>query len=439
MDKILVKLSLILIFIAICFYSCKDTFDAKPKIINIGRGWANNSINAVIFRSNSLVTFKDYQVAAFYDGTGNVILAKRKSGSEKWSIRKTKFKGDVTDAHKCISIMIDGDGYLHMSWNQHNNALHYCRSKNPDGLELSEKIPMTGINEQNVTYPQFFKFPDGNLIFLYRDGSSGNGNLVINYYETENKTWKNLHRNLIDGEEERNSYWQTTIDNRGTIHISWVWRETPDVATNHDICYAKSTDGGKSWIKSNGENYILPITAESAEYIARISQNHELINQTSMCTDNEGNPYIAGYWTPEGSNTPQYHLVYYEETKWKIKQISERTTSFSLSGEGTKRIPLSRPQILVDNNRVEYLIFRDSERSNRVSVSICKNLEKNNWIVRDLTSFPVGMWEPTYDTELWKNKKKLDLFVQNVGQGDAEALERLSPQKVSILEWYPDY
>jgi hypothetical protein len=68
---------------------------------------------------------------------------------------------------------------------------------------------------------------------------------------------------------------------------TWVWRETWDVATNHDICYAKSVDGGKTWQKSGGEKYELPITAASAEYACRVPQKSELINQTSMCVDSK--------------------------------------------------------------------------------------------------------------------------------------------------------
>jgi len=74
-------------------------------------------------------------------------------------------------------------------------------------------------------------------------------------------------------------------DTQGAIHISWVWRETGDVATNHDIGYAKSTDRGRTWQKTNGDIYELPITAGNAEYAARIPQRSELINTTSMCAD----------------------------------------------------------------------------------------------------------------------------------------------------------
>jgi hypothetical protein len=232
-----------------------------------------------------------------------------------------------------------------------------------------------------------------------------------------------------------------TTDIRGAIHLSWVWRETPDVATNHDLCYAKSTDGGKSWQKSSGEKYQLPITAKSAEYVWRIPQGSELINQTSMCADAEGKPYIATYWRPQGTEVPQYHLIYQEGGNWRLSQVSQRRTPFSLSGGGTRRIPISRPQVVVRSSGAKteaLVIFRDSERGNRVSVASCADLRRGLWATQDLTREAVGMWEPTYDHRLWNQQKKLHLFVQNVGQGQGdERLEEIPPQMVYILEWLP--
>src|SRR5437773_855659 len=138
----------------------------------------------------------------------------------------------------------------------------------------------------------------------HRDASSGNGNLVVNHHDTKAKTWSQMYANLISGEHARNAYWQACVDGRGSIHISWVWRESGDVATNHDLCYARSDDGGKIWKKSDGSDYALPITASTAEIALGIPQKHELINQTSMCTDDEGHPMIATYFRPEGQPVP---------------------------------------------------------------------------------------------------------------------------------------
>ncbi|MBN1517646.1 BNR-4 repeat-containing protein [Candidatus Sumerlaeota bacterium] len=419
-------------------------------MLPIMEGWARNSVNGVIFRKNSIVTYRDTQYVAFYDAQGRVVLAKRTLGAVDWEIRvtqyaweirTTEYTGNTKDAHNTICIMADGEGYLHMAWDQHNNSLHYCRSVSPGSLELTNKLSMTGRKEDKVTYPEFYRLLNGDLLFFYRDGSSGNGNLMINYYDTARKNWMQLHDGLISGEGRRNAYWQTAIDTNGLIHLSWVWRETSDVATNHDICYARSTDGGITWEQSTGERYFLPITAGTAEYACRIPTNSELINQTSMCADTEGRPYIATYWRPQDTRVPQYFLVYHDGRDWRSSQVSQRYTPFTLKGAGSKRIPISRPQIVaktIGDTQKAYMIFRDIERGNRVSVAICDDLSGKQWLFADLTTESVGLWEPSYDTELWNLTKDLHIFVQNVGQGDGETLENVAPQMVNILEWRPE-
>ncbi len=406
-------------------------------LVSVADGWANNSVNATVFRKNSLVTHNEFQFIAFYNPEGKLVLGKRNIADMEWLLKETPYKGNVNDAHNIISIMVDGDGYLHVSWDHHGHPLRYAKGIAPLSLELGEKQPMTGLNESNVTYPEFFRLPDGNLLFMYRDGQSGNGNLILNRYDVATKSWTQLQKNLIDGENKRNAYWQACVDNQGVIHLSWVWRETWDVATNHDLCYARSLNGGKTWENSKGEKYILPINASTAEYALRIPQNSELINQTSMTADQNGNPYIASYWREQNSDIPQYHIVYHDGEKWNDRNLNFRKTPFSLKGGGTKSIPVSRPQVVVeskkDKNKV-ILIFRDEERNNRVSIAVSKDINKDSWKIEDLTSFSVGSWEPSYDTELWQKKQKMNIFVQNVVQVDGEGKANIDPQPVYVLE-----
>lgn len=407
------------------------------RIIPASFGWANNSVNTVVFRKNSLCTFKNTQYISYYNKEGFVVLGKRKLTGSKWELKVTDLKGDVTDAHRSISIMTDGDGYLHLSWNHHGNTLLYCKSVAPGSLQMSKELSMTGSFEKNVTYPEFYSIPDGNLFFLYRDGQSGQGNLVINYYTTKTKQWKQLHSNLIDGEKERNAYWQTCVDKKGIIHISWVWRESSDVASNHDMCYARSTDGGVTWENSKEEKYSLPITATTAEYVCRIPQKSELINQTSMYATDDGIPFIASYWKEKGDAVPQYHIIYNTNNQWQVQSLGFRKTNFSLSGTGTKRIPVSRPQVIAwkkNGKKCVAVIFRDEELGNKVSVAMSIDMAANKWRITDLTSESAGSWEPTYDTELWNTKKKLNLFVQYTEQKDGEGKASIAPQLVKVIE-----
>jgi hypothetical protein len=430
----------VIFFLLALFPVLAQKTPGQVSINTITNGWANNSVNVVVFRKNSLVTHKGFQYTAFYDENRFVVLAKRPSGSKTWQIKKTVYQGNAADAHNTISIMVDGNGYLHLAWDHHNNPLRYCRSRTPGSLELTEKMPMTGRAEEKVSYPEFYKLPGGDLLFFYRDGGSGQGNLVINRYDARSSTWTQLHNNLIDGEKKRNAYWQACVDARGTIHISWVWRESPDVASNHDMCYARSTDGGKTWEKSSGEKYTLPVNAATAEYVCRIPEKSELINQTSMFADATGNPYIATYWREAGSTVPQYHLVFKSGQEWKTQDLGFRKTPFSLSGAGSKRIPIARPQIVAwQKGKVlsAALIFRDEERGSKVSVAIANDLTSGKWKISDLSDHSVGSWEPTYDTELWKEKGILNLFLQNVEQVDGEGKADIPPQAVEVLEWKP--
>jgi hypothetical protein len=408
--------------------------------VDVAPGWASNSVNAVVFRKNALLTHGDNQFVAFYDQDRYAVLGKRRLGSAHWELKRTVYRGNAADAHNSISIMVDGAGFLHMAWDHHNHALRYARGVAPGSLDLGGKVAMVGRDESSVSYPEFYRLPDGNLLFLYRNGASGKGDLVINRYDAGIGLWSRVHDNVISGEGQRNAYWQAVVDLRGTLHLSWVWRESPDVASNHDMAYARSRDGGLTWERTSGQRYALPITAASAEYAARIAQRSELINQTSMAADREGNPYIASYWRPQGTQVPQYHVLYHTGGSWKQLPLAFRTAPFTLSGQGTKAIPIARPQLVLDQRAARpsgVLVFRDHERGSKVSVVRIDDFANARWSVRDLAPESVGAWEPSFDSELWRRQGELHLFVQDVRQADAENIVSGAPAMVRVLEWTP--
>jgi hypothetical protein len=193
-------------------------------LVPIGPGYAKTCVNAVIFRRNSVITHGETQYAAYYNAQGQAVLAKRILGSDQWQKRVTRYRGNVRDAHNSISIAVDGDGYLHMAWDHHGHPLRYCRSVEPGALELTDKMnpeDAPGAPAQNprtwrVTYPEFYRVPDGNLLLLFRHGASGRGNLVIYRYDLETRRWTLVHENVIDGQGQRNAYWQACTDTRGT-------------------------------------------------------------------------------------------------------------------------------------------------------------------------------------------------------------------------------
>lgn len=393
----------------------------EPRLTPVGEGYCRTSVNAAVFRGSSIVSNDSVQYVSYYDSDGYVVIGKRRLDSDSWIIKRSQYQGNVKDGHNVISIGLDGKGFLHVSFDHHGHPLKYCRSVSSGSMDLGELEPMTGRDEKDVTYPEFYTMPDGDLLFAYRSGASGRGNLVLNRYDTKKGEWRRIQDVLIDGENERNAYWQLYVDRKGVIHLSWVWRETWLVETNHDLCYAVSKDGGTTWQRSDGTRYNLPIVMKDAEIAWHIPQNSELINQTSMTADKKGRPYIATYWRDENDSIPQYRLVWHDGKKWDMSVVGNRKTPFSLSGGGTKMIPISRPRIASDG-KAAYYIFRDSERGSKISVAHTLKLGKAPWRIEDVTDFSVDAWEPTFDINAWNKRNKLNIFVQEVHQGDGESL-----------------
>ena len=78
---------------------------------------------------------------------------------------------------------------------------------------------MIGNEEEDVTYPEFHLLADGGLLFVYRSGASGRGNMVMNRYDVKSRKWERVQDVLVDGENKRNAYWQLYVDQSGTIHL----------------------------------------------------------------------------------------------------------------------------------------------------------------------------------------------------------------------------
>jgi hypothetical protein len=410
----------------------------RVSISELGPGWARSSVNAVIFRTASIASHGGIQYAAYYDDSAHVVLAMRRIGSPRWTVARTPYSNDVTDAHNAIGIAVDGRGVLHVAWAEHDRALHYARAVRAGSLTLGAAEPMTGRREERVTYPQFYTLAGGDLLFVYRDGQSGRGDVLLDRYDVRARTWRVLQHPLIAGEGRRSAYVnQLAIDVRGGWHLSWVWRDSPDVATNHDVLYAYSSDEGRSWRRSSGDAYTLPITASTAEVAWAVPQGSELINQTSAATDARERPVIATYWRDMGSEVPQLRIVWHDGTRWRSSRVGERTLAFRLSGGGTKRIPLSRPQVLVSRTGEVLVVYRDEERGGGISVARSTVQSRDRWTTAALWPFAVGQWEPTYDLDRWRREGRLSLLVQRVGQGDGESLEDIDPQPVSVLDWAP--
>lgn len=411
-------------------------------LVPIDGAFAANSMNHVAFRQNALKTVGNQQFAAYYDDNGLVTVARRALGSTQWSIFNTAYtdnNSNLTDDHNVITFGVDGDGYMHLSWGMHNNNLRYIRSTAPvtgaGSIAFGSEIPMVNPAQEGlVTYPQFYDLPGGDLLFMYRTGGSGNGDQQVNRYNNTTNSWVPLHRPLFDGEvagdglSSKNMYANTVaFDSQGAMHLSWTLRDTPDFQTNQNIYYAKSTDNGATWRRTDGSLYTLPMSEGISEIAVAIPQQSSLINQTSMTTDADNLPVIASWWAPgaqQGNHTRQYMLSYFDGADWQTSQITNRPNESKQGGSTVRE--LARPIVVVDDDDRVLVTMRYKDRGN--VVTIAHSEDRQNWNFVDLTTEALGDWEPNYDTELWSREQKLHLLYQPVGLGQQNST-------ISVLEW----
>jgi hypothetical protein len=411
-------------------------------LVPIDSAFAANSMNHVAFRQNSLLTVGEQQFATYYDSSGLVTIARRDLGSTAWDIFNTVYvdnNSNLSDDHDVITFGVDGDGFMHLTWGMHDDELRYIRSNAPvtgnGAIAFGDEIEMTGEAEGLVTYPQFYHLPDGDLLYMYRTGGSGNGDTQLNRYDTATNTWSPIQRPLYDGSVQGddfnsvNAYANTlAFDSQGNIHFTWTVRETPEYQTNHDFFHAMSPDNGTTWTTIDGTPIGLPLEQANTPPVFEIPQGSSLINQTSSTVDANDNPLVASWWAPSGGRgtgtTRQYMLAYYDGQEWQMSQITDRAFE-PQQGAGAVR-ELARPIVVVDDDNRVIVAMRYDERDD--VVTIAHSLDRENWSFLDLTTEALGTWEPNYDPALWARENKLHLLYQPVGLGQTNST-------ISVLEW----
>jgi len=299
--------------------------------LHIDQVWAGHRVGF------DLATGENRQYAAYYNADRQLVVAARDLGSTKWNHVALPTRVGW-DSHNYIALAIDATGRLHLSGNMHGDPLIYFRTREPGDIETFEGIHrMVGRDESRATYPEFFRGPDGELVFTYRQGSSGDGFNVYNRYDAENQEWERLSDEpLLDGEGEMNAY---PIGPKrgpdGYYHLTWVWRDTPDAATNHDLSYARSRDL-VNWETAGGRPIELPMTIDTEGLIIDPIPTHGgIINGSGKIGFDHQNRVIVTYHKFGEDGATQLYHARLEDGEWAFYQATDWEYRWEFGGGGS--------------------------------------------------------------------------------------------------------
>ncbi|MEK6477676.1 BNR repeat-containing protein [Catalinimonas sp. 4WD22] len=309
----------------------------------------------------ALLTKPPHQFVAYYDSNRVMTVAQRQLGEKVWE--KKKLPETIGwDSHNYISMALDSKGHVHVSGNMHVDSLVYFQASKPyDAASLERKEQLIGNLESRATYPKFFSSAEGDLVFTYRDGGSGNGNQIYNRYNPETQAWSRLlDEPLVDGKGERNAYLHGPVPGPdGYYHLIWVWRETPDAETNHDISYARSKNLAH-WEQSDGSPQPLPITLENCEIIDPVPVEQGMINGNTKIGFDQNDQLVVTYhkFGPEGNT--QVFNARREDEGWKIYQATDWDFRWDFGGRGSLNSRVSVFPVVVEQGQLTQQYWIDT-------------------------------------------------------------------------------
>ncbi|KHL25329.1 hypothetical protein PK98_00940 [Croceibacterium mercuriale] len=277
-------------------------------------------------------------LVAYYDANRQLTVARRPRDGSYWTYhRLDSWTG--WDSHNAIAMALDANGELHVVANMHNDPLVYYRSRGGDDVRTLERVPAMAdpLLERRMTYPVFLRDAAGQLIFKYRDGGSGNGNEIYTQYDPRSRDWhKLLATPLVDGEGQRNAYFVgPVLGPDGWFHLAWVWRDTPDAATNHDLSYARSRDL-QSWERSDGAALTLPIRLADAEVIDPVPVRGGMINNNTVPGFDRQGRVLVTYHKFDAAGQTQIFVARREADGWRSVQVTRwRDFRWDFGGGGS--------------------------------------------------------------------------------------------------------
>jgi hypothetical protein len=264
---------------------------------------------------------------------------------------------------------------------------------------------MVGTNENSVSYPTFINDPSGNLYFIFRDGTSGNGDLYMYKYNHGATTWAGVTGTtagkVIDGKSEsptRNAYWDhpcfdANFGSGGFLHLSWHSKtstQTAGASGNRDRSYVRWD--GTNWTKADGTSQTIPITSTNAEIIDNSATDDTgMISFSCLYSDSSGHPHIIYSKTSGGSR--YLFQAYHNGVSWSIGQIT------SLHNAGTDitngEVGLIPCVVINRSNDTIYVFYKDVKLDE--GIWMLKSTNFSTWTNRRVYPYGVGWWIPKFD------------------------------------------
>ena len=289
--------------------------------------WAATA-NVASYQQDALVTEGAYQYTAWYAADRTAVVARRALPTGAWQSLRLDAVLFADDSHNNITLAVSPrDGRLHVALATHTGHVRYVRSvpgvstgaapwASTSFEPVAAQLPGAENAPRSWTYPTFERFGD-DLLLTWRLGSAVRGRQALARYDPDRGgSWRYLGTFTGHGGEWSNTHGTSTSRYAylhgfgrnpvsGDLEITWTWREQqvaqdprcPEAPANRDLSYARSRDGGLTWLNDAGSvigrtGTSDVITTDDVQVVVPIAVETGMINQESQAFDSAGRLHV---------------------------------------------------------------------------------------------------------------------------------------------------
>lgn len=403
---------------------------------------ANNvaNCNSLPFTQDPLATDGNRQYAIWVSGPRRApLLSWRDLPDGAWSepldlsaLPGSPFAAETKlDPHHSYVLGVDARGRLHAAGNNHNEGLRYACSAPADPTRWSMG-EMIGDDEERVTYPSFVSLPDGTLLFVYRDGRAGNGDVYLNRLQPGSERWERVGVLVAGRGSDESPYLNhLAVGRDGALHVSGCFRGKGGAAANSDVWHVAGADGGSTWRSAEGDPRELPLDHDTAPIVVPTQpRGSGLVNQMGAGVDAAGRPHVA-YFHYDDAGATQVALASHDGTRWHHRDVAPLTHRMETETPIVDA-SVARPQIACTADGNVWAVFRATHDGRDGRLSCIRCTPGLPLLELPLYDGDLGAWEPTLDSRALRERDELHLLltpappypVGEVGQVEAGWDER---------------
>jgi hypothetical protein len=373
------------------------------------------------------------------------------------TVDKSAITTDAQDSHNFFSLIPDGDGDILVSGDLHGDPMNFHRFTG-GSIDFAAwdtpPIEAGATNEASVTYPMWAaRLANGDVLLTYRDGGSGDGNLVLKLWKKATKTLATVAL-IVNGNADGKSfyphvpYWDEA---RQRLHCGGCWRDTSALNTNHDQIHfwLESSDGWTTATakKAGGAAQTLPVTVANAAYAATYATNTGLTNVGSITIGSDGHPRMWSYRDP-GDGISQIFALRYNGTTWLDSLIPDdaqlrSARPFTIVGVtgGADHARISSPRAICDGTTDRTIVLmRSDTQGTGAWALICERADLTQWSWKLLDAGNVGFWFGAEDYVKWRSNGEIHTLLQRCAFPDetgSPITTPIGPQTLKRLRFRP--